>query len=219
MIREKLNARLEDWARTYTTALRAKDGETTDSQSRPCSVRDLGGARAAQFAGLDILFHWAHIELNRRVYHKALTREEISVLARTAKIHAIEVLKLAKQLLEPGGPETRDYQFVIRGPLPSFAIQAAIDIFTAAGKTRDILEPDSTIMNLLYHGLEFIEVLSTQWGFAKLWHMQVKERIQAVFNSAQTAANQRKVYRYCTERRNSPEAHGCQLSSHEKYHL
>jgi len=198
-IREQLNTRLESWAHTYTAALRAKEGETTDSQTPSSITRDLSGARATKFAGLDIFFHWTHMELNRKVYHKALAREEIVAHARNASIHAVEVLKLSKQLLEPGGPETRDYQFVIAGPLPSFAVHAAIDILTAAGKTRDILEPESRIMNLLYHGLEFIEVLSMQWQYAKLRHLQCKERIQAVFISAQAAANQGKMYWFCTE--------------------
>jgi len=198
-VREKLSNRLENWAHTYTAALRAKEGETIDSQIPSSQTRDFSGARATKFAGLDILFHWAHMELNRRVYHKALTTEEIVAHARSASIHAVEVLKLSKQLLEPGGPETRDYQFVIRGPLPSFAVHTAIDILTAAGKTRDILEPESRIMNLLYHGLEFLEVLSSGWEFAKLRHMQCKERVQAVFISAQAAANQGKTYWFCNE--------------------
>ncbi|KAK5951058.1 hypothetical protein OHC33_007811 [Knufia fluminis] len=197
--REKLESRLEDWAHTYNVALRAKEGETTDSTDRPTNPRDLGGARAIKFAGLDMLFHWAHMELNRRVYHKSLPREEILRHARNATVHAAEVLKLSKQLLEPGGPNTRDYHFVTRGPLAGYAVHAAIDIVTAAGKTRDVLEPNSKIMNLMYHGLEFLEVLSSPYGSAKLQHMQVKERIQAVFNSAQAAANQRKTYFFCTE--------------------
>ena len=99
------------------------------------------------------------MELNRKVYYKDLPRTEMLPHTRNAITHAAEVLKLSKQLLEPGGPGTRDYYFVARGPLTGYAVLTAIDIITAAGKTRDIVEPDSKIINLLYHGLKFIEVL------------------------------------------------------------
>jgi len=198
-VRQKLGDRLENWAHTYNIALRAKGGETTDSTTRPSGNSDIGGARANKFAGLDVLFHWAYMELNRRVYHENLTRTEISRHARNSKVHAAEVLKLSKQLLEPGGPGTRDYHFVTRGPLAGYAILAAIDIITAAGTTRDIVEPHSKIMSLLYHGLEFLEVLTSWWGSAKLQHEQAKERVQAVFNSAQAAAYQSKAFFICTE--------------------
>jgi len=146
-IRQKLGERLENWAHTYNIALRAKGGDTSDSTTRPSSNGDVGGARANKFAGLDVLFHWTHMELNRRVYHKNLTQTEILRHAWNAKVHAAEVLKLSKQLLEPGGQGTRDYHFVTRGPLAGYAILAAIDIITAAGTTRDIVEPDSKIMS------------------------------------------------------------------------
>ena len=201
--REMLHARLEDWAQTYTAAIRVREKANIDSESLLDHARNVGKSRAPKFAGLDILYHWAHMELCRNLYHGNLTRQDVLAQASNATQHAVEALKMSTQLLEFGGPAMRDYQDVIAGPLwgpfSGFAIHAAIDILTAAGKTRDILEPDSLIMKLLYHGLEFIKVTSSEWEVGEMQYEQVKERIQTVYSSAQTAVNQRKMYFYCTE--------------------
>lgn len=197
MTRRKLESRLNVWAETYNAALKAK------YPGQNCA--DLWqkgkdpGARAKRYAGLDILYHYAHMELSRRTYHKPLGREETLSDANTARVHALETLKLVQQLLKHGGSDTKDYYFATRGPLGGYAVYIAIDIITAAGSISDVLAPQSTMMTLMWGGCEFLELISEWWGVAGLQHQQVKERIQTVFNLCQTAVYDQKTYFYCSE--------------------
>lgn len=196
--RGKLEKQLEHWAQSYNEGIVAKEGRQADAERFSVNRTD-SAARAQKFSGLDILFHYAHMELNRRVYHKRLSEKELVVLAKHANINAIDTLMFAQQLLQRGGSDTRDYIFVIRGPITGYCLHAAIDIVTAAGRTADILEPRSKMMTLMYNALEVLELLSKWWASARLQWIQVKERIQLVFNSVHTAAQQRKQFFYCSE--------------------
>lgn len=196
-MRRKLEGRLNDWAQTYNTALKAKHPGSNNADLW-MGNKD-SGARAKRYGGLDILYHYAHMELNRRTYHKPLGREELFSYAKNANVHALETLKLVQQLLKLGGSDTRDYYFATRGPLGGYAVHTAIDILTAAGKAADILAPQSTIMTLMWGGCELLELISEWWGTAYIQHQQAKERIQTVFNSCQVAVYESKAYFYCSE--------------------
>lgn len=195
--RQRLDDRLDIWARTYNVGLRAK--ETKSGNTDLYTGNRDSGARARRYGGMDLLFHYAHMELNRRVYHKPLDSEELFSYAKQANVHALETLKLTQQLLKHGGSDTKDYYFAVRGPLGGYAVHTAIDIITAAGSIADILAPQSSIMTLLWGGCELLEHLSAWWGSAHIQHLQAKERIQTVFNLCQAALYDQKTYFYCSE--------------------
>lgn len=197
-VRGKLKKQLEDWAQSYNQGILVKEGRQAEVE-RAGHNRVEGAARSQRFSGLDILCHYAHMELNRRVYHKRLSEKELVSLAKNANIYAIDTLMFAQQLLQRGGTETRDYIFVSRGPLTGYCLHAAIDIVTAAGRTADILQQGSKMMTLMYNALEVLELASRWWASSRMQYIQVKERIQLVFSSAQTAASQRKQFFYCSE--------------------
>lgn len=196
-MRRKLEGRLNDWAQTYNAALKARHSGPNNDDLWMGNKES--GARAKRYGGLDILYHYAYMELNRRTYHKPLGREELFSYAKNANIHALETLKLVQQLLKLGGSDTRDYYFATRGPLGGYAVHTAIDILTAAGKAADILAPQSTIMTLMWGGCELLEHISAWWGTAYIQHQQAKERIQTVFNLCQAAVIDQKAYFYCLE--------------------
>lgn len=195
--RRRLEKRLQVWADTYNAAQRAKSSASGRTDTHP-GGRD-PSMRAKRYAGLDILFHYAHMELNRSVYHTPLEEEEKLVYAKNANVHALETLSLTQQLLKQGGSETKDYYFATRGPLGGYAVQTALEIITAAGSIADILAPQSSIMTLMWGGCEFLEHLSTWWASAHIQHLQAKERIQTVFNLCQAALYEQKTHFVCSE--------------------
>lgn len=138
------------------------------------------------------------MELNKRVRHEDLGEKEIIEHAKEANIHAIEVLKLAHQVQEQEELSMRDASVVTKGVLTGYAVLTAIDIITAAGKTADILEPQSRIMSLMWSSSQLLEHSSTWWTSAKVQHALVKERIQLIWQKAQAAANEQKPYFYCS---------------------
>lgn len=200
--RDNLAAQLREWADKYNDGIRAREGRTSDSDEPRPNHTESAGARARKYTGLDFVFHYAHMELHRRVHHKSLTDKEISTHAKNATIHAIEALRLAQQVLDKGGTETRDYVFATSGPATTYGIFTAIDIITAAGKIQEILKPRSELMAAMYTGLELVEKLAQRWSIAGKVHAVIKERVQTVFNSALVAVNQRKTFFYCSDSMN-----------------
>ena len=192
--RHKLEARLKEWAEAYSEAIRVTDAGSGDAKKPQGSH-----ARARKFAGLDVLYHYAHMELNRRIHHKDLTERQIVSHAKNATVHAVEVLRLIQQLKEEGESNTRDYIFVTRGPLAGYVIHSAIDIITAAGKVHDILEPKSMILSMMYRAHEIVDNLAELWASARIQQAQVRERIQMVYNSAQAAVYNQKAFFYCSD--------------------
>lgn len=81
----------------------------------------------------------------------------------------------------------QDYTFVIRGSFTIPILCEAIDIVTAVGRVTDILEPRSPIMSLMYSALDLLEHLGRWWGSDRMRYIRVKERVQTVFRTAQTA--------------------------------
>lgn len=196
-VREKLEGRLKTWSDTYDEALRVKDARTRESEQVPRKSQE-SGTYTRRFAGLDLLYHYAIMELNRRIHHKSLSEAEVLQHAKIANVHAVETLRLAHQVMTRRGSETRDYLYTTRGPLGGFAVLTAIDIITAAGKNGDVLENQSKIMELMYASLNLLETLANYWSSAKIQRELVRERIQTVFSTAQTALGERKMFFYCT---------------------
>lgn len=194
-VREKLRVKLDWWEDAYNQARRLHGNMDVRDNSSNNRHRN---NRSRTSVGLDLLFHYAHMELNKRVRHHDLSEKEIIDHAKEANIHAIEVLKLVHQVQEESGLSTRDVSVVTRGVLTGYAIHTAIDIITAAGKTADILQPQSKIMSLMWSSSQLLEQLSTWWTSAKVQHGLVKDRIQLVWQKAQAAASEQKPYFYCS---------------------
>ena len=196
--RNNLEKQLELWAKNYNYGLTLQEGRTVDAE-RPIGNGSNSTARARKFCGLDIIFHHAHMELHRRIYHQALGDKELISCARNATLHALEALKFAQQLYDKGGTDTRDYIFVSRGPLTGFSLHTAVDILTAAGRTADIFGARGGLLSLMYRALEVLEELGRWWSSARIQYLMVKERVQLVFTSAQAALNSRKEYFCCSD--------------------
>lgn len=193
--REKLKAKLNWWHEGYHESRRLHEN-MNDRENTFHDRHHHNRSRSA--VGLSLLFHYAHMELNKRVRHEDLSEREILEHAKEANIHAIEVLKLAQQVQEQGGLSTKDASVITRGVLTGYAVHTAIDIITAAGKTADILQPQSRIMSLMWSSSQLLEQLSTWWTSARVQHGLVKERIQLIWQKAQAAANEQKPYFYCS---------------------
>ncbi|KAK5101203.1 hypothetical protein LTS08_004810, partial [Lithohypha guttulata] len=195
--RQKLKEKLDWWSDAYEDAMRAKESRSDKESDKHLNNR-YDSDRSRKFAGLDVLYHYAHMELNRRVHHGDLSEREIMSHARSANVHAVELLKLAQQIQQRDGYNVRDHTIVTRGVLTGYAIHTAIDIVTAAGKTVDILEPASKIMSLMYSSSQLLEQLTNWWISARQQHAFVKERIQLVWQKAQVALSEQRPYFYCS---------------------
>lgn len=92
----------------------------------------------------------------------------------------------------------QDYTFVIRGSFTIPILCEAIDIVTAVGRVTDILEPRSPIMSVMYSALDLLEHLGRSWGGDYARYTQIKQRVQTVFRSAQTALQAGQSFFYCS---------------------
>lgn len=101
------------------------------------------------------------MNLNRRIRHRGLSREQIATHGKHASHHAVEILCLAQRLISQHGSTMKDYAFVSRGSFTIPALCEAIDVVTAVGRVVDILEPRSQIMSLMYSTLDLLDSSST----------------------------------------------------------
>lgn len=186
--RDKLESRLKCWAETYNACPWGESDKCIGQRSEHLGkTASLWSRCRTKYAALNVLFHYAHMNLNRRIRHRGLSREQIATHGKHASDHAVEILCLAQRLISQHGSTMKDYAFVSRGSFTIPALCEAIDVVTAVGRVVDILEPRSQIMSLMYSTLDLLEYLSLRWGIEYARYTQIKERVQIVFRSAQTA--------------------------------
>lgn len=196
-LRDELEGRLRCWAEAYNCSCSTEAITQTDQRGErggwttPATPMMKSGA-------LDMLYHHAHMGLNRRIRHRGLSRKEIHTHARYATLHALQTLRLAQHLLSHRGSATKDYVFVMKGSFTIPALCEAIEIISAVGKVTDILEPGSQIMSLMYSALDLLEHLGRWWGSDYSRYAQVKGRVQTIFRSAQTALQAGQSFFYCS---------------------
>lgn len=89
-----------------------------------------------------------------------LTVAEIVQHTKIANFHAVEVLRIARRVVMYRSPGVDDHIRATRDLLGGSAIFIAIDIITAVGQVGDVLANRSTIITLIYSGLELLNTLS-----------------------------------------------------------
>lgn len=195
-LRANLEDRLKSWAAQYKQGCEIRGDQNSQVDPRTATIRHFA-AKPGYYAGHDVMFHYANMELNRSVFHTKLSDRALSEHAQKARQHAAWTLEKAKELVQLHDEED-EFQSVPCGPTAGPAVLAAIDIITAAGKLDGVMMNQSKLMECMYAGLTLLDQLAPCWESARTARELAQKRVTMVFSQASNAIMERKVLFYTT---------------------
>lgn len=196
-LRGNLEDRLKSWAAQYQHGCEVRGDRNSKVDSPTTTTVRHFAAQPGYYAGHDVMFHYANMELNRSVFHPKLSDRALSEHAQKARQHAVWTLEKAKELVQLHDEED-EFQSAPCGPTAGPAVLAAIDIITAAGKLDGVMMNQSKLMECLYAGLTLLDQLAPCWESARLARELAQKRVTLVFSQASSAIMERKVLFYTT---------------------
>ncbi|KAK5057615.1 hypothetical protein LTR84_011615 [Exophiala bonariae] len=152
------------------------------------------GGNKIMFFDLEILYHCINLHLHRYIRHGVLNSSEIETHVTTGLSHAYRILERVQYLNSDEKMRNSLAEFRITSPCLEFAITAALDVLTAAGKFND-LTGTSNIMSMVASGLEVLDDLARYSQSAKQRRDLVKRRLTTMLQSiTRRTGNQRKAF-------------------------
>lgn len=152
--------------------------------------------RNSQTTGLHMLYHFVLMTINRHAHHNYLSHDQIHRNARNARTHAIQLLELIHTLQESPSTATPMSYIALECPMAGHTIYLAIDIITAAGTMRSLLEHQSrnlSFIEMVSAGLSALEALGKHWKTALTQLKEVKTRVTSVMNHTTAGTSSRKA--------------------------
>jgi hypothetical protein len=125
---------------------------------------------------------------HRYVRYPETGKLPLSEYVRGAYKHAQLLLELVQRLSNHEEKGTPSFRFAMLSPFSGFAIIAALDIITAAGKMADLMSHESQMMSLISSGIEALEGLVDFWHSASRQRDLIKQRLAALLSATHRAS-------------------------------
>lgn len=133
-------------------------------------------------SGLRVLHHFCAITLHRYLPQEAVNSTSQTRSIRGVYRYSFKLLELVRRLINDDKNGPQRFKVSTTSFYTAFAILHAIDVISAAGMLNTFLNPQNASMNLLFAGIEALDLLADHWAVAKDIRTAAKARVSLLLS-------------------------------------